>query len=314
MPAIRPRGPRAVILAGTCAEVKDEAAGDLDGTKGPGLLPNLLVIGAMKGGTTSLWEYLRQHPEIFMSPTKEIHYFDEASHRNRGVGWYEQHFEGASAEHRIVGEATPAYTRFPLHRDVPARAAELLPGVKLVYVLRDPVARIRSHYLHHRSLGIESLPFARAVVEHSTYVDTSRYALQIDQWLRHFPREQLLVLTSERLRKAQRETMAEVYAFLGVDPTWTPPPGELHRTEDKHVPVPRANRIRSSRLGTRVAEGTPAALRPALLALWGLTRRPVDTSGADLDPALRVVLEDLVREDTHRLRAYLGPDFDCWGI
>ena len=66
--------------------------------------------------------------------------------------------------------------------------------------------------------------------------------------------------------------------------------------------------------GTRVAEGTPAALRPALLALWGLTRRPVDTSGAELDPALRTVLEDVLREDTHRLRAHLGPDFDCWGL
>jgi hypothetical protein len=278
------------------------------------LLPNLLVIGAMKGGTTSLWEYLRQHPEIFMSPTKEIHFFDDPAHRNRGVAWYERHFAEATAEHRVLGEATPAYTRFPLHRDVPARAAELLPGARLIYVLRDPVARIRSHYLHHRSLGIEPLPFARAVVEHSTYVDTSRYALQIDQWLRHFPREQLLVLTSERLRQSQRAVMAEVYDFLGVDPTWVPSGQELHRTEDKYVPVPRANRLRASRLGTRVAEGTPAALRPALVALWQLTRRPVDTSGADLDPELRVVLEDLVREDTHRLRAHLGQDFDCWGL
>lgn len=288
-------------------------AGDL-GTGGDGLLPNLLVIGAMKGGTTSLWEYLRQHPQVHMSPTKEIHYFDDEAHRSHGVAWYERHFAGATAEHQVVGEATPAYTRFPLYRDVPARAAELLPGARLVYVLRDPIARVRSHYLHHRSLGFEQLPFAQAVVEHSTYVDTSRYAMQIE--LRHYPREQLLVVTSEQLRAQQGDTMRRVYSFLGVDPSWEPTSEELHRTADKYVPRATASRLKATRLGTRVAEGTPRPLRPVLRSLCSLTRRRVDTSGADLDPPLRAVLADLLRDDTRRLRDCddLGPDFDGWGL
>ena len=278
------------------------------------MLPNLLVIGAMKGGTTSLWEYLRQHPQVHMSPTKEIHYFDADAHFSRGVGWYERNFEGATDQHAVVGEVTPAYTRFPLHRDVPRRAAALVPGARLVYVLRDPVERIRSHYLHHRMLGMESAPFARAVVEHSTYVDTSRYAMQLEQWMRHFPREQLLVITSEQLRVQQQVTMQQVYAFLGVDPAWTPTSAELHRTEDKYVPRPMAHRLKTSWLGTRIAEGAPASLRPVLRRAWALTRHRPDAGGADLDPALRAVLADLVRDDARRLPEYLGPEFDCWGL
>ena len=278
------------------------------------MLPNLLVIGAMKGGTTSLWEYLRQHPQVHMSPTKEIHFFDRDDRWERGRAWYEPHFADATPAHTVVGEATPAYTRFPLHRDVPARAASLVPDAKLVYVLREPVARIRSHYLHHRSLGLETLPFAQAVVEHSTYVDTSRYALQIEQWLRSYEREQLLVITSERLRAEHAATMREVYAFLGVDPDFLPTAEELHRTEEKYVPRPAANRWRSSRTGERVVESLPAALVPALKRVWGLTRHRPDARGADLDDGLRAVLVDLLRDDVHKLRSYLGSDFSCWGI
>ena len=278
------------------------------------MLPNLLVIGAMKGGTTSLWEYLRQHPSIHMSPTKEIHFFDRDDRWARGRGWYEAHFAGASDAHTVVGEATPAYTRFPLHRDVPLRAAQLVPDARLVYVLREPIARIRSHYLHHRSLGLETLPFAQAVVEHSTYVDTSRYAMQIEQWLRHFPREQLLVITSEQLRAQHAETMRTVYGFLGVDTGWESTAEELHRTEEKFVPRPAANRLRSSRLGERFVEALPPAITPALQRVWGLTRHRPDNGGADLDDGLRAVLADLLRDDVHELPTYLGSDFGCWGI
>lgn len=278
------------------------------------MLPNLLVIGAMKGGTTSLWEYLRQHPQVYMSDTKEIHFFDRDDRWARGRSWYEPHFAAAGPAHAVVGEATPAYARFPLHRDVPARAASLVPDARLVYVLRDPIARIRSHYLHHRTLGLESLPFARAVVEHSTYVDTSRYAMQIEQWLRHFDSGRLLVLTSEQLRARRTETMRRVYGFLGVDESFTPPAVEYHRTEDKRVPRPAINRFKYTRIGSRIAEGTRGPLRPVLQSLWALTRQRADTTGADLDAGLRGVLTDLVHDDVQRLRTYLGPDFDCWGL
>ncbi len=278
------------------------------------MLPNLLVIGAMKGGTTSLWEYLRQHPQVHMSSTKEIHFFDRDDRWGRGCAWYEGHFAGATGQHTVIGEATPAYARFPQHRDVPARAASLVPQARLVYVLRDPIARIRSHYLHHRTLGLETLPFAQAVLERSTYVDTSRYAMQIEQWLRCYPREQLLVITSEQLREQHAETMRQVYAFLGVDPSWSPSSEQLHRTEDKYVPRPAASRLRQTTFADRIVEGTPEPLRPVLKSVWSLTRHRPDIGGAELDDALRSVLADLVRDDAHRLPRYLGADFDCWGL
>ena len=278
------------------------------------MLPNLLVIGAMKGGTTSLWEYLRQHPSVHMSPTKEIHFFDRDDRWARGRSWYEEHFAGAAEGETVIGEATPAYTRFPLHRDVPRRAASLVPDAKLVYVLREPIARIRSHYLHHRSLGLETLPFAQAVVEHSTYVDTSRYALQIRQWLRHYGRDQLLVITSEQLRADHAATMRRVYGFLGVDDTFSSTAEELHRTEEKYVPRPVANRLRSSRLGERVVESVPSSVAPALQRVWALTRHRPDHGGVQIDEGLRRALGDLLRDDVAELREHLGSDVDHWGL
>ena len=208
-------------------------------------LPDFLVIGGQKCGTTALYAYLRWHPQITGPAWKEISYFDR--HYGRGEAWYRGQFPsrpwlrltgGRSRRLPLVGEASPSYV---LHPHAPARVRELVPDVRLVVLLRDPVDRALSHYNHEVALGREPLSFEEALereperldgelerlgdtsyFSHAwwdhTYLARGRYAEQLERWLAVFPREQLLVLASERLRADPARTYAHVLEHLGASP------------------------------------------------------------------------------------------------
>jgi hypothetical protein len=202
-------------------------------------LPSLLILGAQRSGSTSLFNYLVQHPDVLPPLGKEIHYFD--LHYQRGLNWYRGRFPYA---HRLRGgtltlDASPYYLLHPL---APERAARLLPGAKLVALLRNPVERALSHYQHEVRGGRESLPFERAIEQEAerlsgeeerlrsdptyysfnhhrySYVRRGRYLEQLRRWVQHFPRSQLLVLQSERLFADPVGVTATVHEFLGVRP------------------------------------------------------------------------------------------------
>ena len=201
--------------------------------------PSVLIIGAQKSGTTSLFNYLVQHPKVLPPLGKEVHYFD--FHYADGVNWYRGHFPyRRQLRHgRLTLDASPYYLAHPL---VPERAAQLLPGVKLIAVLRNPVDRALSHYQHEVRYGREPLSFAEAIereperlageeerlqsdpsyysANHHRYSYTRRglYLEQLRRWVQHFPRAQLLVLQSERLFRDPARTTADVHAFLGLQP------------------------------------------------------------------------------------------------
>jgi sulfotransferase family protein len=198
------------------------------------MLPDFMIIGAQKAGTTSLYRYLSQHPDIAPALRKEIHFFDE--HYNKGPAWYRSFFPTLAAcnQHLRVtgrrlqtGEATPYYLFHPL---VPERVRGLLPGAKLIVVLRDPVSRAYSHYQHMRSRGREPLSFCEAVEQEPkrshqmfSYVSRGFYASQIREWLRFFPRSQFLFLKSEDLHMRPVEALERAGGFLGLNPfKWTP--------------------------------------------------------------------------------------------
>lgn len=208
-------------------------------------LPAFLVIGAQKCGTTALYAYLRWHPQITGPAWKEASFFDR--HYGRGESWYRGQFPsrpwlwltgGRSGRPPLVGEASPSYV---LHPFAPERARALLPDARLVVLLRDPVDRALSHYHHEVALGREPLPFEEALdreplrtdgelerlgdtsyFSHAwwdfTYLARGRYAEQLERWLAVFPREQLLALASEELRRDPAAAYARVLEHLGADP------------------------------------------------------------------------------------------------
>jgi Sulfotransferase domain len=229
-------------------------------TAGLRLLPDYLIIGAQRAGTTSLHRYLVQHPGVrTMLRTKGVHFFD--TNYGRGMAWYASRFPTklyawyVARRHGIelrTGEASPYYL---FHPHVPHRVAEHLPRVRLIALLRDPVQRAYSHYQHEVARGFETLSFEDAIEaeparlagetdrmlaeplynsfhhQHHSYLARGGYADQLAAWRSLFGDGQLLVLSSERFFREPERTFRRVLDFLGL-PAFTPDAYEQHNAHD----------------------------------------------------------------------------------
>lgn len=194
-------------------------------------LPDVVVIGAMKCATSALHDYLDAHPEISMSEQKELNFFngpDERPHDDpdawwrtgqwhRGLDWYAARLDGPGL---VRGESSPAYTS-PSFPEVAERMASVVPDVRLLYLVRDPVDRAVSQYAHHRRDGAERRPLAEALLDpDSQYLARSRYVERLEPFLERFDRGQIHVVVQERLLRDREAEMARVYRHVGVDPGW----------------------------------------------------------------------------------------------
>ncbi len=277
------------------------------------VLPTFLVIGAMKAGTTSLHSYLAAHPDVFVAAPKELNYFVAGKNWERGRSWYEERFApGEAATAR--GEASPDYTKADVFPGVPARVAALVPDARLVYLVRHPIERMRSMYLHEVAAGRETLPIGDALRADPHYLNTSRYAWQLDHYLEHFAADQILVVTSDDLRHRRHDTLARVAGFLGVDasvPAGDAVSDERGRTTDKHLASPVVARLRRSPPIAAVARVAPAPVRRFAR---GVGRRPLPAQDATIDAALEAELVELLAPDVARLRRFLSAGFDGWQL
>jgi len=209
-------------------------------------LPDFIIIGAQKGGTTSLYNYLKEHPCVLPSFGKEIHFFDR--HHGRGLWWYRSHFPLESYKRRhgrahggvvLCGEASPFYLMHPL---VPERAFRAAPQAKLIALLREPVSRAHSHHHQELRVGVETLSFEEAVeqepqriagerdrlmtephyrsypLEKFSYLTRGVYIDQLLAWRKFYPAGQMLVLRSEDLFDDPAGTYRRVLEFLGLPP------------------------------------------------------------------------------------------------
>jgi hypothetical protein len=203
---------------------------------------DFVVIGAQKAGTTALFDHLSDDPRLNLSTVKETHFFDDESvdWARPDYGAYHAHFDlGRSGP---MGEATPIYIFWP---DSLERLAAYNPDARLILMLRDPVKRAFSHWQMEYARGVEVLPFARAIREGRarlegkapnhpdrrvfTYVERGFYGEQVERLLRLFPRDRLLVLRADDLRRDPTHTLARVYAFLDMRaPDGPVAPREVH--------------------------------------------------------------------------------------
>ena len=187
-------------------------------TMGDGMLPNFLIIGAMKAGTTTLYEDLNNVPGVYLPPEKEPNdlAYDWVESQ-AGLAAYSKKFSNAPMD-SIVGEASTSYAKLPTFQHVPERALRILgPELKIVYMTRDPISRIISHYHHLWGLGIETRPMREAVLSDETYVAYSDYERQLAPWRDLFPPNQILVISFEEFINDRRRVLSEVCTFLGVD-------------------------------------------------------------------------------------------------
>ncbi len=278
------------------------------------MLPDFVVIGAMKSGTTSLHYYLSLHPDIVMSNEKEPTFFTREGQWENGVDWYASQFDG---EATLVGEASPDYTKFPRHAGVPARMHSVLPDAKLVYVVRDPIERLISHYVDAYSFGRVHRPLNDALDddEGRHYVACSKYFFQIEQYLPFYDPERILVVQTEALAARRAETLSRIFSFLGADPTFSDDGfarvlyqrGE-HRRKSRvgYAAVRLAEQVRRTSLGRRL----PASLARPIHAFNSATAKPV--AQPELSAKRREELIAELRPDVERLREFTGDELAGW--
>ncbi len=275
-----------------------------------GRLPTFLLIGATKCGTDSLHTWLCAHPNVFMHPTKELRYFSVEHKFRRGADWYRAQFT-AAGDRGAVGESSNSYTRDPVYGGIVKRIHELLPTVRLIYSVRDPIHRIESHYRHRIVTGVEWRDADRAIADDPTYVAASRYGHQLARYLQYFSRDQILLLRLEQTIVDPDATMRRVSAFLGVEhPDMLRFP---HRNQTSRRPAAPALVRAFSRFTTA---------RPAVRAIADRVARSrfrsrldkADKPAFDLSPATRERLAKTFIDDVRLLSDLTGERFDDWDL
>jgi hypothetical protein len=278
-----------------------------------GALPNLIVVGGLKCGTTSLHHYLNLHPQIGMSRPKELNFFVDELNWELGVDWYRSHFPGSAP---VRGETSPHYTNRPRFAGVAARMRETLgPDARIVYMVRHPVDRLLSHYLHNVGGDYEDRELAEAIADpENAYVRRSLYAFQLEPYLEAFDPDRVLVISREELATARDATVHRVFDFAGVDPEFTSP--EFDREWETGSGkgsggfrlMDRAVRLPGLRALDRNFDRLPERMR------W-LVERLVHDPGSgearkpEVEPELRERLAGMFRPDTARLGELAGREF-----
>lgn len=297
------------------------------------MLPTFLVIGAMKAGTTALYTYLDQHPDVFMSPVKEPNYFafprqapdfqapidrrpDGVNHTSvTDPAAYRALFEGSEGA-AARGEASHWYLYWP---DAPDRIAETIPDVRLVAMLRNPIERAYSEFMHFVRDGDEPLSNFAAALDAEPeriaadwalgrYVDRGRYADQLARYFERFDRDQIRVYLFDDFTDDPAAVLRDLYAFVGVNPDFEPT--WARRVNKSGVPKHRwVHRVLTAAKPLRDAV---VPLLPDAVVDWVVDVKNQNLDKPEMDPAVRQRLADTFSDDVRRLEAMLDRDLSHW--
>lgn len=281
-------------------------------------LPDFLIIGAMKAGTTSLCADLQTHPEICIPSAKEPHFLtDDKILSSAGRRRYGRLFSRAN-KHQICGEASTGYAKLPTIQGVPSRARQLLgPQVKLIYMVRNPIERAISHHYHMVRADDLALPIDEAVRQVPELVDYGRYAMQLEPWLATFEASQLHVVRFENYISHRLETVSGIFRFLGVRSNTRLIDVESIHNQGQSVLTPRPlfklifRRVTQSRLyKVHIHPRTPR-LRNTLRSL--LMQSPPVRPPRPSKDSLRY-LSECFQADAEQLRRLLNRNGPLWHL
>lgn len=270
-------------------------------------LPNFLIVGASKAGTTSLYHYLRQHPDVFMSPVKEpMYYCPEIDNADavRTREAYERLFDGVTTE-RAIGEASPLYLNSPT---AAARIAADLPDARIIVSLRNPAERAYSSYLGQLREGKERRGVDEAMQPESYFCQTSLYHPRLLRYFERFGRERIKVAIFEDLAADARAVLRGIHKFLGVDLAFETDVATQHNRAA--VPKHPALNAVFFKTAQRLHELLPPKLRNTGLA--GRVHRRMLKPPPPLPPEIRARMLEHFRDDIARTSALIGRDLSFW--
>lgn len=295
-------------------------------------MPTFLILGAMKAGTTALYTALDQHPDVYMSPVKEPNFFAFAEtepnfqapidRRPDGVNntsvteleRYRELFAGATDE-TARGEASHWYL---YHPDAPVHIQQYVPDVKLVAMLRNPVERAYSEFLHFMRDGDEPISDFAEVLDAEQerieknwalgrYVDRGRYDEQLERYLERFSREQLRIYLFDDFTSQPADVQRDLFKFVGVDPSF--------ESRDRRVNasgVPRSRLLHTLITAAKPVRDTVVPLLPEVVIDWGNRLKNQNLEKPEMDPAIRARLNETFRPHVQRLEEMIDRDLSHW--
>lgn len=270
--------------------------------------PDFVIIGAMKSGTTTLHHQLARRPGLFMSPLKEPNFFSDDAQYERGADWYCDLFRDAEP-HQRCGEASTHYTKRPTYPHAVARMRKHMPDARLVYVVRDPLERLVSQYIHEWTECQVDQPIDAVVSMSHRYVDYSCYARQLEPYLKAYGPERVLLVFFEHLVAFPNEELERICRFVG-DPTpgpvvWDPMPPANVSAERTRRSALRENLVAIPGVRRGARRLLPRRAQDRIKDLWRMRRRP------ELRARLQAQLQVEIDADLGRLGRWLGVELDC---
>lgn len=269
--------------------------------------PDFIIIGAMKCATSSLHEQLALQPGIFMSELKEPNFFSDDDQYAKGKEWYLSHFKYAQAQD-LCGESSTHYTKLPTYPHTIERLQKHLPDAKFIYVMRHPIDRLVSQYVHEWTQKVISVDINQAIHQHPELINYSRYSLQLQPYFEAFGKDKVLPVFFERLFKQPQEELERICQFIGYTdkPIWD---------SDLNARNVSTERTRKSRWRDFLVEApilkqvrrqfVPKSVRTRIRNLWTMKKKP------ELKPKHLVELNSVFDEDLAVLGSWLGIELSC---
>jgi hypothetical protein len=270
--------------------------------------PHFIIIGAMKCATSTLHEQLARQPGIFMTTPKEPYFFSNDEVWSRGMKWYESLFAGAPAG-ALCGESSTHYTKLPTYPCTVQRMKEhLRQDVKFIYIMRHPVDRLVSQYIHEWTERVISCPIDEAIDRHPELIAYSRYAMQLRPFIEAFGREAILPVFFDRLSAEPQQELERVCRFIGYEgtPVWDDRVGEQNASSqrlrqsawrDALVNMPGLREVRR--------RFVPKVAREWVKRFWMMKQRP------ELSPANKSRLRRIFNQDLAILGEWFGLTLTC---
>jgi Sulfotransferase family len=270
-------------------------------------LPDFIIIGAMKCATSTLYEQLVQQSGIYMSTPKEPKFFSDDPHWNKGIQWYCSLFQDADPQD-ICGEASTHYTKLPDYPETVSRMRQHLPEVKLIYMMRHPIDRLVSQYLHELTKRTMKVSIDQAVQDYPRLTAYSLYSKQLQPYLETYGYRHVLPVFLERLMANPRAELQRICDFIGYrgTPLWH---SEVHQVNTSSERL-KASKIRDAIVWHPTVTWmrrrfVPQAWRDWIKSFWQVKQRPV------LSVATGTRLQVQFDEDLSRLGAWLQVDLNC---
>jgi sulfotransferase family protein len=278
-------------------------------------LPNLIIIGGLKCGTTSIHHYLGLHPEVNMSKPKELNFFVEELNWDLGLDWYRGRFNG---RFDVRGESSPHYTNLPRFTGIAERIHKHIPDAKLIYMVRDPISRILSHWRHATGAGYETRPVEEVLTRGDQgYVARSMYWTQLQPYLELFDRSQIEVITQEELQGDRQGTMRKAFRYVGVDENFSSEQFEREwekstaKESERYQLMEKLIKLPGFRSFDRNFDRLPESMR------WMVEKVVHDPDAPsapkpELPESVRDFLTAHFRDDVAALEEFAGRRFEGW--